>query len=249
MLRRRLMIHLLPLVGLLLATAVVAVWLLQGVLADFDDVGRGGGLAVGEDQHALAERLRWIVLGLGIAFVAVVNVSVVVLVRAAGTILRPVDALVDATRQLARERFDHRVDLGPAADEFGELARAYNALAAQLQANERRRLETLGQVALALNHEVNNALAIIELQLRRLSRGSASPGGGTSAVPDAPLREIRDSLGRVAASVRSLASARRIVLTDYVPGTKMLDLRRSAEADEYAFITARGAEPEPAVHR
>src|SRR5688572_3992588 len=102
MLRRRLMFHLLPLVGLLLATAVVAVWLLQGVLHDLDQVTHTTP-APGEGHHELAVRLRWIVLGLGIAFLGVVNVSVLVLVRAAGTILRPVDALVDATRELAGE--------------------------------------------------------------------------------------------------------------------------------------------------
>jgi signal transduction histidine kinase len=222
------MLNLLPLVGLLVLTAVVAVWLLQGVLNDLDQIGAAA-LVDDEVHHAVAARLRWIVLGLGLAFVGVVNVSVVVLARMAGTILRPVDALVAATRELGRERFDHRVEVGPAAEEFDQLARAYNALAEQLQANERRRLETLGQVALALNHEVNNALAIIELQLRRLSRHA-----GAGGVPDAPLREIHDSLGRIAASVRSLSSARRIVLTDYLPGTKMLDLKQSAQASDPA---------------
>ena len=112
-------------------------------------------------------------------------------------------------------------------ENIDELAHAYNNLAAQLQANEQRKLEMLGQVALALNHELNNAAEIIELQLQLAGRQSS---GNPSLEKCA--RQIRDSLNRMTRTVDLLKQVRRIVLTDYVSGVKMLDLERSASPEE-----------------
>jgi signal transduction histidine kinase len=92
-------------------------------------------------------------------------------------------------------------------------------------------METLGQVALAMNHEINNAINIIELQLRLLEQKTpAGPG------PQRCLQQIHESLRRMTNTVHALKSVRRIVLTDYLPGVKMLDLERSqvSDADERA---------------
>ncbi|MCX5690753.1 MAG: HAMP domain-containing protein, partial [Planctomycetota bacterium] len=125
------------------------------------------------------------------------------------------------SRMLAAERFDHRVTVDE-QDEFGELARAYNYLASQLQASEEHKAEALRQLAVTLNHGLNNAMSIIELQLGLLDRQS----GGNPAHA-AHLREIRTSLGRMTDIVASLKQIRRVVLTDYLPGQKMVDLERS----------------------
>ncbi len=129
--------------------------------------------------------------------------------------------LVDASRHLAREEFSYRVDL-KGRDEFDELANAFNELAAQLQEADRRRMETLRQVARAVNHELNNALSILELQLEMIER---RPGSG---VATSQLHQIRETLQRMTGTVRALGNVRRIVLTDYLPGTQMLDLQRSS---------------------
>ena len=215
MLRRKLFMNLGPLVLLLLVSAVLAIWLLEGVLHRFD--------AHGQTVPAMVSSIRRIVIGLAAVFVVVINLSVVLLLRHGRMILRPVDKLIDSTRALAEGRYDYRVRVEQ-NDEFDELARAYNALAERLQAEDRRQLETLGQVALAMNHEINNAIAIIELQLRLLAR--QSPGG---AQQEQYLREIHQSLGRMTQAVAALKSVRRIVLTDYLPGVKMLDLERSQQ--------------------
>jgi two-component system sensor histidine kinase BaeS len=139
-------------------------------------------------------------------------------------ILKPVDRLVDASRRLAREEFDHRIAMDR-RDEFGELAAAYNSLAAHLQANEQRRMDVLQQVARTLNHELNNALAIIQLQLDRVSRSRVI---GSDAMAQAqPLHEMQEALTRMADTVAALGKVRRIVLTDYASGMKMLDLQAS----------------------
>lgn len=193
--------------------------------------------AVGElvavtQQHARAEqdavtgKFKAAVLGLAVVFLVLINASIIVLLRAASMVLRPVDQLVDASRRLAREEFDHRVAINQ-KDEFAELAHAYNHLAEQLQQNEQLKLETLQQLARTLSHELNNAMAIIELKLSLLARHSAKPEQAKES-----LEQIRGALERMGATVKALARIRRIVLTDYLDGVKMVDLERSTEDEE-----------------
>jgi signal transduction histidine kinase len=224
MLRRKLLVNLGPLVLLLLAMAVAAVWLMEDLLRGLHELNQPTSPTAAHQD--LLVRFRWVVLGLSGVFLVVINVAVIVLLRMGAMIVRPVDKLLDATRQLRAEHFDYRVSLDQ-KDEFDDLARAYNSLAEQLQANERRRLETLAQAAIMMNHELNNALSIIDLQLAKLGRQT-----GTTPALQNCLGEIHQSLRRVTETVRSLANVRRIVLTDYVPGTKMLDLQRSVEDHE-----------------
>jgi HAMP domain-containing protein len=204
----------------LAVAGIVAIVLLQNLM---------GKMALTQDwpTHAmLAARFKWLVLGLSVSFLVVINASALVLLRAAGMILQPMDRLVVASRELAAEHFDHRIPLDR-KDEFGELAQAYNQLAAQLQANESKRLETLSMVARTLNHELNNAMGIIELQLQLMAR---------SANQREPLEKffqcIGESLNRMSQTVESLKHVKRIVLTDYLGGTKMLDLQKSTQSDE-----------------
>jgi HAMP domain-containing protein len=168
----------------------------------------------------LSNRFHRLVIGMAVGFVLVINVSIVLLLRSAEMVVRPVELLVEASRQLGRERFEHRVDLA-SRDEFQELATAFNHLAQQLQDNEQRKLEVTRQIAVTLNHELNNAMAIIDLQLRLLRRA------GDERTVQQPLEQIHHSLQRMAGVVKSLNHVRRIVLTDYMQGTKMLDLEQS----------------------
>jgi nitrogen fixation/metabolism regulation signal transduction histidine kinase len=223
-LRRKLFLNLFPLVMLLLVTGVLAIGLLQGVLARLDQVNQHPNATV--LMAAELSHFRWLVLILGIIFLVLVNLSVLLLLRAAGQILSPVDTLVEATRELAQEHYDHRVEL-EANDEFDRLAEAYNLLAEHLQHNEKQRMNVLGQVGLTLNHELNNAMATIELQLGMLGRGT---GGDIQA--ERRLRTIHESLNRMKETVQSLKNVRRIVLTEYSPGMQMLDLAQSMREDQ-----------------
>jgi nitrate/nitrite-specific signal transduction histidine kinase len=210
---------------LLLLSCAAALWMLQAALHRIDQLGSDPQL-IAQRMQELSQWFRWLGLGLAIVFVLVINLAVVVLLRLGSTVLKPVGKLLAATRQLDQEHFDHRVHIDQ-HDEFDELGRAYNSLAEQLQEHERRRLETLTQTSVAMSHELNNAIAIIELQLAKLSRHNAG-----NAPLEQCLREIQHSLKRVTETVRALGNVRRIVLTDYVPGTKMLDLQRSIQAHE-----------------
>lgn len=181
---------------------------------------------VAAEQTNLGKHFRTLVLGLTLAALLMVNIAIFVLLRTAQVVLKPVAALVEGSRRLAAEHFDHRVAIDQ-SDEFGELALAYNHLAEQLQANEERKAETVRQLAVTLNHDLNNAMAVIELQLGLLARRS-----GPNATLGQPLVEIRANLAQMSDTVASLKNIRRVVLMDYIPGQKMLDLPRSVAPPE-----------------
>lgn len=194
--------------------------------AELRELGNVVSAYVSDERSSFARTFRLLVLGLTLAAIVMVNASVIVLLHTVHMILRPVDRLVGASRELAQEHFDHRVDIDQ-KDEFGELAHAYNRLAAQLAANEERKMETLRQVAVALNHDLNNTLAAIELELRLADLQS-----GSNPRLAERFARMHQSVARVAKAVRSLAQVRRIVLTEYMPGQLMLDLERSVAGEE-----------------
>lgn len=183
---------------------------------------------VAAEQVRVTRNLRVLIIVLTAAALIMVNVSVVLLLRTGTMILRPVSALLEGSRLLAAERFDHRVSVNQ-DDEFAELAHAYNALAEQLQANEQRKVETLQQLAITLNHELNNVINVIELQLRYFDRQA-----GADQALARRLLQIRENLAKIAETVASLKDVRRIVVTDYIPGLKMLDLSKCTGGDEGA---------------
>jgi signal transduction histidine kinase len=178
------------------------------------------------EQDALLARFRHVLLAMTLLFLIVINVSVMLLIRTAGMILRPVGKLVESTRELGRENLAHRVSI-PQRDEFGELAGALNDLAVRLSENEQRRMEVLRQAARTLNHELNNCIAIIQLQLRLMQRRA-----GQEPEMETRLREIHGSMERMTRTLAALLQVRRIVLTDYTPGVKMLDLEASVQPAE-----------------
>jgi signal transduction histidine kinase len=246
MLRKKLLARLGLLVVGFVTGAVVSILLLQTVLRDLDDIQARTSVAsvptsaqvaaappssVALEQAALSRRLRTLIVGLTIAALVMTNIAIVVLVRTANMILRPVQELIDGSRALAAERFDRRISLsrgrkGTRADEFDELAHAYNALAEQLASNEQRKVKALQQLAVTLNHEINNVVNGIELQLRLLARRS-----GSDPALALQLGSIHANLERVAQTIASLRSVRRVVVTDYLPGESMLDLPRCIEPD------------------
>lgn len=180
---------------------------------------------VHEDQVAMTGYFRWLIVGLAIGFLLVIDVSVLMLLRSAQMVLEPVDKLVAASRELAKENFQHRVEIDN-DDEFAVLASSHNRLAEHLQHNEQRRIEVLQQTARTLNHELNNAMTVIELELTLLRRRRMDPEASEKC-----LLEIHQNLKRMAGVVESLKHVRRIVLRDYDKVSKMLDLERSVEPD------------------
>lgn len=183
------------------------------------------------EQASLSRRLRTMIIGLTLAALVMVNISVFVLLRTAGMILKPVSQLLEGSRELAREHFGHRITVDQ-NDEFAELARAHNYLADELAANEQRKVQAMHHLAVTLSHELNNVINIIDLRLEIMSRIS-----GTDPSLAAHMREIHENLRRMSRTIASLRNVRRIVLTDYLPGEKMLDLPRSVADEEPSDCT------------
>lgn len=219
------------------STLTVAAELRQHML----DVDRSVYEQVQLNHSRLTRHFRGLVVGLAVGFLVVINGSILLLTRSMEMVTKPIDRLIAAAAELAAERFDHRIE-ETGNDEFTVLARAFNGLAAQLESNEQRKLEVLQQTARTLSHELNNAMAIIELQLQLLRR--QTPDGGRQ---HQQLQEIHQSLTRMAGVVHSISRVRQIVLTDYQDGAKMLDLARSVEMpdDVGAKAEARQGSPQP----
>jgi len=233
MLRRKLLIILTSLALLMLGSSLVSVVAMSRALSELEPavaVAEAGGAQVpgGESPGTTAQaadRFRRTAIGLAIAHLVLLNIMIVVLLRAATLVLRPVDRLVEASRRLASGDYSHRVEVRR-HDEFDELAEAFNAMAENLQSDEARRLETLHQVARTLNHELNNAIAIIELQLRLVQK---SPGYDRSS--GVQLQRIHEALSHMNETIVSLKDVRRVVLTEYIEGVQMLDLKLSTQAE------------------
>lgn len=176
-----------------------------------------------DEQRSAFVRLRWIILGLTLAFIVLINISIMLLLRVSRMILDPVEQLVEASQRLGREEYDLELPTD-GIDEFADIAHSLDDLAQQLRQNEQQKIDTLQHVARALNHELNNAMHNLELQLELISRKSE----GTPEFAE-PLRRIRDTLGRMSGTIGALGRARRIVLTDYISGLQMLDIKGSSE--------------------
>jgi two-component system sensor histidine kinase BaeS len=127
-----------------------------------------------------------------LGLVAAVVVAVIVAVLLATGIARPIDDLAAASRRVARGDYSRPV---PAASgELGELAAAFNGMAATLQATEQRRRDLIGDVA----HELRTPIASVRGYVEGLQAGVFVPG------PDA-WRVLDEQTARLAHLVDDLA--------------------------------------------
>jgi nitrogen fixation/metabolism regulation signal transduction histidine kinase len=117
---------------------------------------------------------------------------------------RPVETLVDGTREIARGNLDYRV-VEPSAPEFAQLARAFNHMAFELrqQQDALRRMEKAQawqEVAQKLAHELKNPLTPIQLAAQRLRRRYDTNREGF----DQLLDQCTDVIQRQVASLSTL---------------------------------------------
>lgn len=208
-----------------------------------NELARASRAELDAERAGLSHRLRLLIVVLAVAALLMTNIAIVVLVRTANIILRPVGELIEGSRELAHEHFTHRIRIAQ-RDEFDELATAYNALADQLAANEQRKVVALRQLAVTLNHELNNIISIIEMQLSLVDRRAGGSAASSDPAVAGYLSSIRGNLEHMAKTIASIRDVRRVVLTDYMPGERMLDLPRSIEPDPASGLgTSRDAQP------
>jgi len=124
------------------------------------------------------------------------------------------------------EAEDWRVTL-PIYVAYCSLAIAVGWLSEQLhlyyaKAIEGERVAVVGQVAVAIRHEVNNALATIIAEGQLLEADAAF----AKEEDQAALRNILDMAKRIRDSVDRLSVLTKAPLTEYVEGVRMIDLKK-----------------------
>lgn len=119
----------------------------------------------------------------GAALATAVGASLFVATRVAA----PVRRLATASQRIAAGRYAERVADHEGVAEVAELAASFNAMAAALEATERRRLELVGDVA----HEMRTPIAALEGYLEGLLDGVVAPGDETWAKLHAEAGRLR----------------------------------------------------------
>lgn len=108
---------------------------------------------------------------------------------------------------------------------YGMLAIAVGWLSQQLhdyysKLVQAQRLAAIGEVAITLRHELNNALQAITAE------AGALKAGNLGALDAAGVDTILDMASRIQRDVQQLATLTDDRTTDYLPGQKMVDLTR-----------------------
>jgi signal transduction histidine kinase len=168
--------------------------------------------------------LQALLLSGGAATLVAVGVSLLVSSR----IVSRVRQMLAASRRIAAGHYVERVpDAGH--DELAALAVAFNTMAAELEAVERRRVALIGDVA----HELRTPLATIEGYTEGVLDGVVAPSEETWAL-------IHDEVGRLKRLVADLqelsrAEAKQLVLhPTVVSPTELIERGRIRLASQYA---------------
>jgi len=115
---------------------------------------------------------------------------------------------------------------------YGAIAISVGWLSEQLhlfygRAIQGERVAVIGQVAVAIRHEVNNALATIMAEGQMLEH----EGVLTSPHDVESLRNMMAMTRRIRDSVDKLTGLTQAPTTDYIPGVKMIDLAKLSGPD------------------
>lgn len=148
-------------------------------------------------------------------------------------VLRPIAHLRNGVIQVAGRNYDARVPID-SNDELGDLAKAFNAMAAQLRAArdeeqqrfQRDKLAAMGELSAALAHEIRNPIGVINTSAAMLDKPGLDPDKKAALT-----RMLREESLRVAALVQDflhLSRHRRPALDLIDP---VVPLERALEAN------------------
>jgi signal transduction histidine kinase len=154
-------------------------------------------------------------------------------------VIRPLADLRNGVVALAGQNFDTTVP-ATSNDEYGDLAKAFNAMAARLreardeQAQEFRRdkLAALGELSAALAHEIRNPIGVINTSSALLERAGDDPARRAELV-----RMVREESQRVAHLVQDFLDLSRHrkprleIIDPTQPLERALDLALAGRAD------------------
>jgi len=193
-------------VALVVTATVVAVSLLGPIL----DLGAAGWPF---DREIIAYLLFAAVAGAATAVVASLFV--------ARRISAPVRRMLAATRRISAGRYDERVPVQE-PDELGELAEGFNAMAAALEADERRRSDFIADVS----HELRTPISTLQGYAEGLVDGMIEPTEETFGLMHAEAERMR----RLVDDLRQLSRAEAGELSlNVVPAEPEALLKRAAD--------------------
>ena len=174
-------------------------------------------LADSPAEHVRDVLWRTVVVGASIAAAVALAVALVIATRITG----PLVGLTAAATRLARgDRTSRASVAGPG--EIGELARAFDDMANQLETEDRVRRQLVSDVA----HELRTPIAILQGETEALLDGVTKPDAATlGSLHDEALR-----LGRLVADLETLAAADAARLTLHLAPCDLADVAARAAA-------------------
>lgn len=182
-----------------------------GILLSTADLGKGASIVVGEqrvgtlivasglgtltaDQSAFLSQVKWLMVAAGIvAGLAVLLVGSI----QARRIVAPVRALADAAGRVAGGEFA-QIPV-TSQDELGEMALAFNTMAAELKQQHTLRRRVMADIA----HELRTPLSVLQIDLESIEDGLTDP---TNEVVTRLQKEVA-LLNRLVEDLRMLSLA------------------------------------------
>ncbi|MEE9401786.1 MAG: ATP-binding protein [Desulfobacteria bacterium] len=145
--------------------------------------------------------LRNTVLGSGLA---IALAAAALGLFAARTITNPLQRVAEGAVAFGEGKLDHRIEMGT-TDEIGEVAAAFNEMAADLESYQEdvvqnERLITLGKLSSGIAHEINNPLAVIDSSIYFLKMHVSEEEEQTQLY----LERIQDQARKASAIIQSL---------------------------------------------
>lgn len=168
---------------------------------------------------ATLKRIHWLWIGMALSLALLSLGATVYFARA---LRRPIDELVHGAHMLRQGQLHHRVPLDE-VDEFSDVARSMNAMAAELEKHQqqetkhRQRLETEVRERTSALHEANKSLqqtdtrrrqllADISHELRTPTTAIRGEAEITLRGGEHPAQQYREALQRIVATSRQLGS-------------------------------------------
>jgi two-component system OmpR family sensor kinase len=168
---------------------------------------------------ATLERIRWLWIGMAFSLALLALGATIYFARA---LRRPLDELVQGAHMLRQGHLQHRVPLDD-QDEFSDVARSMNAMAAELEKHQeqetrhRQRLESEVRERTSALHEANQSLQQTDTRRRQLladiSHELRTPTTAIRGEAEITLRggerpagQYREALNRIVATSRQLGS-------------------------------------------